>query len=375
MTYSIHKVTSKSDKKQFINFPHDLYQDDVNYVPELSLSISEVLSEKKNPFFKHSEADLFLAKDENGKIVGRIAAILNNNYNSYYNANSGFFGFFDSVNNQEVANLLLTTAVDWVKNKGVNKIIGPTNFTTNDTAGVLVDGFDSPPVVMMTYNKAYYIELLENFGLTKEMDLFAYNLETSLVSKKSLKVAQLLEERLERNGITIRTMSKKTQKQDILKIKDTYRKAWEKNWGFVPPTDEEFDHLAEGLLLILDRDFVFLAEKDGQVIGFAVIVPNINEITKSFKKGSLFPFNIFKLLLRKSKVKSVRVILLGIEEQYRKIGIAPIFFARTIQTAIDKGVERGEASWILENNQAMVQAADGLNGDKYKTYRLYSKEI
>ena len=273
MNLRITKVESKSDTKKFIDFPHDLYKGDPNYVPELYLNISEVLSKKKNPFFKHSEAELFLARNEQGQIVGRIAAILDNNYNTYHQSNVGFFGFFDVIDDYYVAAQLLDTASDWVKAKGVDRILGPTNFTTNDTAGMLIQGYDSPPTVLMTYNKPYYNDFVARYGFSKEMDLFAYYIPTKGVNEKSLRLAEMLQERLKRKGITIRTSTKKTKKKDIVKIKDVYLKAWEKNWGFVPPTDEEYNHLAEGLNLLLDLRYVYLAEENGKLIGFGVALP------------------------------------------------------------------------------------------------------
>ena len=375
MSVTISKVTNKKDKKDFINFPHELYSGDNNYVPELYLNISEVLSEKKNPFFKHSKADLFLAKDDQGKVLGRIAAIQDNNYNEHHDSNVGFFGFFDVINDYNVAKQLLDTAYEWVKANGADQILGPTNFTTNDTAGVLVDGYDSPPTVMMTYNKPYYSQLLEKYGYAKEMDLFAYIIPTDEVNEKSLRLATMLQERLKKKGITIRTSTKKTKKSDIQKIKPVYLAAWEKNWGFVPPTDAEFDHLAEGLNLLLDLRYVYLAEHEGKLVGFGVAIPDINEITKDFNKGKLLPFNIIKLLTRKSKVSLIRIILLGVLEDYRKLGIEAIFFANYIKAAKENNLRAGEASWILESNTMMVQAAEKLNGKRYKTYRIYSKSI
>ena len=376
MKIQLLSVDSKKLLKQFIDFPHKLYSGDSNYVPELYLNISEVLSRKKNPFFKHSEADLFLAKDENGKIVGRIAAILNNNYNKYHECNVGFFGFFDVIDDYAVAKALLDKAQDWLKNKKVDQILGPTNFTTNDTAGVLVEGYDRPPVVMMTYNYPYYKEFLEQYGYSKEMDLFAYMIDKHKANDKALRLSKMLEARINKRGITLRNVTNKTKKQDIQRIKSVYRDAWEKNWGFVPPTDEEYDHLAEGLNLLIDNKYVYLAETSEELIGFAVALPDINEITKGFKKGKLLPFNVIKLLTKKSKVSLVRVILLGVKQEYRKLGIGALFFAKFIETARQsKTVQGGEASWILESNEMMVKAAENLNGERYKTYRIYSKSL
>lgn len=374
MIIDIQEVISKKDKKSFIQFPHDLYRGDKHYVPELYMNISEVLSEKKNPFFQHSEAKLFLARQA-GKIVGRIACVKDNNYNDYHNCNVGFFGFFDVVEDYQVAKALLDRACAYAAQQGFNSILGPTNFTTNDTAGMLVDGFDRPPTVMMTYNKPYYNEFVKQYGFSKEMDMYAYFIPSKEASEKSLRLAGMLKQRLERKGITIRNINKKKLSKELTHIKHIYRRAWEKNWGFVPPTDAEYEHLAAGLKLLIDDRFVFMAEKDGEVIGFGAAVPDINEITKEFKNGSLFPFNIFKLLLNKSKTKKIRIILLGVVEEYRKLGIEGVMFANYIQAARDHGLEGGEASWILESNEMMVKAAENLNGQRTHTFRIYSKAI
>lgn len=374
MNYEIIKVHKSKDIKRFIDFPHDLYKGDPNYVPEIYLAQKDLLNKKKNPFFQHSIADLYLAVKDN-KIVGRIAAIHNKNYNDYHESKIGFFGFFECINEPEVAKLLLDKASAWIRERGLNVLHGPTNFTTNETAGILVEGFDSPPVVQLTYNKKYYLDLLSNYGFHKEMDMYAYYIPTFGVNEKALKMASLLKERLIKRKITFRNITKKSMKEDLAKIKIIYRSAWEKNWGFVPPTDAEFDHLVEGLKLLIDTRFVYIAELEGQMIGFGAGIPNINEITINFKKGRLFPLNIFKLLFGKKKTKVIRIILLGVLEEYRNLGIAAVFFANFIQSARDFGLTGGEASWILESNTEMCNAAENLNGQKYKTYRILSKKV
>ncbi len=375
MSIQIKKVTNSSEKKQFIDFPHDLYKNDPYYVPEIYMAMLEHLSEKKNPFFKHSEAHLFLALKD-GKIVGRIATILNNNYNTFHDCKVAFFGFFDTINDQTVANALLDEAMAFAKSKGVTAVYGPTNFSTNDTAGLLVEGFDSPPVVQMTYNYPYYQTLVENYGFKKDMDLFAYWLPTDEVSQRSLELAERLTERLKNKGITFRNFDlKKNFQKEVENVRDIYRSAWEKNWGFVPPTNEEFDFLAEGLKLILDERFAFVCEDKGKMVGFAVALPDVNEIMKDVKRGRIIPFGIFKLLFGKKKTKKVRVILLGVVEDYRKIGIEAILYAKLISNAKSYGKTGGEASWILESNEMMVKGAENLNGKKYKTYRIYTKAL
>ncbi len=374
MNTSIIEVKSGKDKKRFIDFPHELYKDDPNYVPEIYIGQKELLSEKKNPFFRHSKVQLYLAY-QNDKIVGRIAAIRNNEYNKFANANVGFFGLFDVIENYEVAKILLDTATEWIKKEKLDAIIGPTNFSTNDTAGLLVDGFDRPPVVMMTYNKPYYVTFLEQYGFVKQMDLLAYHVTEQTVNMKSVRIANMLAERLEKRGIVVRNVKMKNFKQEVGLIREIYKNAWDKNWGFVPPTDAEFNHLAEGLKMVIDPDFALIAEHEGKAIAFALAVPDINVIARTIKKGRLLPTGIFKLLFQKKKIKGLRVILLGVLEDYRKMGIEGIFYARIISRGMEKGFTEAEASWILDNNEMMKKGVEGANMVPYKRYRIYEKKI
>ncbi len=362
-------VTSASQEKKFIDFPHDLYANDPNYVPELFIGQRELLSKKKNPFFQHSKAQCYLAYD-NHKIVGRIAAIYNRNYNEYANRNVGFFGLYDVIDDYQVSKALLDQAVAWCKSEKVTAIVGPTNFTTNDTAGLLVEGYEFSPTVMMVYNKPYYLTHLQQYGFKKTKDLLAYEVTESEVNMKSVKLAGMLQERLARKGITVREANMKKLNEEIAGVRDIYRSAWDKNWGFVPATDAEFDHLAEGLKLIIDPKFVQIAEHDGKMIGFALAIPDINQITKNIKKGRLFPTGIFKLLLGKGKIKKIRIILLGVIEEYRKMGIEGVFYARIISNGLEKGVHTAEASWILEDNEMMNKGLQNINARVTKRYRI-----
>lgn len=368
------QVNSKKELYQFIDFPHHLYEGDSNYVPELFMAQKDLLNPKKHPFFEHGEVNFFLAYQDR-KIVGRIAAIKNPSYNNYHNCNYGFFGFYDYINSEAVAKALLDKVKSSFQNENYDGLMGPVNFSTNETAGTLVEGYDSPPMVMMTYNKPYYDSIQKSIGLSKEMDLLAYFIPTTSVSEKSLKLSKLIEERLKRQGITIRNLRVKNIKDEVPGLMKVYNSAWEKNWGFVPMTRAEFDHMVADLKLIADERFAYVAEHNGELVGFSVSLPNINEITKDFKKGRLFPFNIIKLLLNKKKYNSVRIITTGIVKEYRKKGIEAIFFAKNIEEAKKLNLRGGEASWILENNKEMVTAAEKLNGEKYKTYRIYSCKL
>ncbi len=374
MNIEIKEVLTKKDVKTFIDFAHELYKDDPLYVPELYMAQKEMFDTKKYPFYEYGKVKSYLAF-ANGKIVGRISAVDNPRYNEYHNCSVGFFGFYDSINNQDVANALLDKASSFAKANGHSQLIGPTNFTTNETAGLVVKGFEYSNQVMMTYNAPYYLDLMNSYGLEKEMDLYAYFIPTLEASEKSIRLSKVLAKRLEGQGISIRSVNTKDWKNEVARIKELYNAAWEKNWGFVPFTDKEFAHLAEGLKLLIDPDFAYIAEDNGKPVGFSVSLPNINEISINFKKGRLFPFNIIKLLLNKKKVKTVRIASTGVIESHRKKGIEAIFFAKNIQEARRRKLDGGEASWILESNQMMTTAAEKLNGKHYKTYRLFKKQI
>lgn len=364
-------VENKAQLASFIDFPHDLYKGDPNYVPELFIAQRDLLK-GTHPFFKHSNLKCFLAKDGK-KIVGRIAAIRNNNHIKYTGKEEGFFGFFDCVDNNEVSTKLFDTTVTWLKKEKLKAIIGPVNFSTNETCGLLVDGFDTPPIVMLTYNKPYYSKLVEQYGFKKEMDLYAYKLVVADITTPQS--ALNLEERLNKRGIVLRTMDMKKFKSEVAKVKEIYNSAWEKNWGFVPMTDEEFDYMAKDLKMILDPDFALIAEHDGKAIGFSLFLPDINVVLKKINRGRLLPTGILKLLYYKSKIKQGRVITLGVVEKYRRMGIDACLYAKSVETARKKNYTFADASWILETNIPMNRALQALNGKVYKTFRMYYKSI
>ena len=370
----IQAVTSKKDMKSFIDFPHDLYEGDSNYVPELFLAQKDLLNQKAHPFFDHSEAQLFLARKE-GKVVGRIAAINNKNFNEYTEDSMGHFGFFEVTEDYQVAEALLDKVVAWVKNKGLDKIQGPCNYSTNETCGTLIEGFDGPPTIMMPYNRPYYQEFVEKYGFEKDMDLLSYKIMTNDLPDKLPRVTPKLLERLNGKGITIRKANMKKFSEDVDKVLTVYNTAWEKNWGFVPMTEKEFKHVANDMKQILDPDFLLIAEHDGEPIGFSLALPDINIAFKQVKRGRLLPLGIFKLLYYKNKVNRVRVLTLGIVEEYRRLGIDAYFYLKTFEECAKKGYPYGEASWILETNDMMNRAIQNLNGKVYRKHRIYKMAV
>lgn len=374
MSINIREVKGKKDLKKFIQFIHDLYDGDQNYVPELQMETKTKLSKKKNPFFQHSDAAYFLA-EKNGKVVGRIAAIHNTEYIRYQERNSGFFGYFDFIDDKEVSKALLDKAVEWLKTKNVDDIQGPTNLTTNDTSGLLIDGFDKPPVIELTYNFSYYVEHFDAYGLVKDMDMFAYDIPTESVNLKALKLSSLIKERLEKRGYTFRNVDPKKFDEELNRIKKVYIEAWEKNWGFVPPTSEEFDRIAKTFKQIYDPRYVYMAEYNGELVGFSFGLLDYNQIFIKFRQGKITLPGILHFIKHRKKMNYIRIMLLGVVKKHRNIGIEGIFFSNFIKVARTNKLRGGEASWVLESNEMMVKAAEKLNGIKYKTYRMYTKKV
>lgn len=367
-------VESKTQLRDFIDFPHDLYRGDSNYVSELFLGQQDLLSKDKHPFYKHSKAQSYLAY-KGGVLCGRILAIWNTNYNSFVNATEGHFGFFDCVEDKEVANALLGQAEQWIREQGGNRMMGPINLTTNDTCGLLVEGFDSPPVAMMTYNFPYYQDLIEAYGLRKKEDLRAYMVETETVDGRALLLMDRLEERLKRSGIILRELNLKDFKNEARKIRDVYNKAWDQNIGFVPMTDEEFNHTAKDLKMIVNPQYAIVAEKEGEIVAFALGVPDINQVLIKIKRGRLFPTGIFKLLFGRKKIDLIRVLMLGVLEPYRKLGIEACLYGRIIRNGRKNNLKGAECSWMLDSNYLMNHAIEQINGKLYKKYRLFEKAV
>lgn len=371
----VQAIDQKKDIARFIDFVYDLYEGDPNFVPELFIAQRDHMDPKKNPFFDTAKAQMFLAIDD-GKVVGRIAAVRDDNLIGFNKEPVGVFGFFDVVNDYKVAEALLNTLVDWLKKENLSILEGPYNFSINHACGLLIDGFDLTPTVMMTYNKPYYQTFLERYGLEKKMDLLAYDLDSKKFPARLQHSVAMIEARLKRNGISVRKISLKNFVNDVKSTVHVYNQAWSKNLGYTPMSEKEFLHAAKDMKMIMDPELVLLAEKEGQVIGFSLTLPDINEVQIKIKRGRLLPFGIFKLLLNKSKIKKVRIIALGVLEEFRKLGLDAYFYTRAFQYVQNHPVlESGEASWILENNPEMNQAIIKMGGVVTKRYRLYRKAI
>ena len=365
-------VDSKKQLKDFILLPFKIYKNESNWVPPLISDRKKFFNPKKNPYYQHSEVKLFLALKD-GEPVGRISAHSNTQHNKEHNENIGFFGFFECIDNQEVANALFDAAFEWNRYRNFTSLRGPMNFSVNQDCGLLINGFDSPPMIMMPYNFPYYPKLYENYGLTKTMDLYAFISEYHSIPERVAKMAEII---AKRTNVQIHSLSydKKQRKKDIETVFEIYTRAWQYNWGNVPMTKAEFDHLVAELLPIADPDMVFIAEVDGQLAGFSLTLPDYNEVLKVMQ-GKVNPLTVIKALKARKHITSVRVITMGIIKEFQGKGIDTLLYYYTFKNGLPKGYYRSEFSWILENNIPMINTAEKLGAEIYKTYRLYDKAL
>lgn len=369
---NIRKVESKSDLNTFIKCQWNFYKNDPHWVPPLLMERKTLLNKDKNPFFQNASADYFIA-ESNGEIVGRIAAIKNDVHLKYHNDDSGFFGFFECINDQNVANALFDTAKKWLKEKGLKRMLGPANPSSNDEWGMLLEGFDDTPRMLMTYNPKYYLDLCENYGMTKAKDLYAYKLENHKVmsSEKLKRVQQLAKDRYR---LKISQLDMKNFAKELEKVKYVYNKAWAPNWGFVPMSDAQIDAMAKDLKQLVEPSLVLFGEIDNQLIGFALVMLDYNQIFKEMN-GKLLPFNFLKLYTKKKEITWARIITLGIIPEHQKKGLDAVFYWEIVNRAHAVGIDLGEASWILEDNEMMNRGAIVMGGDLYKKYRIWQTEL
>ena len=369
------EVTTKKMMRRFIRFPHALYRDDADYVPLPDLLIQDVLSISKNPFFNNGEIACFLALDEQEKIVGRIAAIYNRVHLSVYNDDTGFFGFFDCIDDVFVAGSLFTKAAQWLKTKGIKKMLGPESLTTNDPTGILTYGFNESPVFLMPYNYSYYEKLLLANEFSEAMTLASYKVSLQKLPVELYSKAELLEQRLKQNEITIRYFDQKKFKEEIEKLNVVYNKANKENWGFMPLDEKSFFHMAKDLKQVVDKESVLLAEHKGELIGFAVSVPDYNQVFKKITNGKIFPFGWWHLLFGRKHISRIRIMIIGVLPNWRGLGIDWCFYARIARYGKQKKISEGEACYVMKNNIQMNRMMKALQSPVAKEYKLYRKDI
>ena len=365
------EVAAVNDKKglhDFVELPFAIYRNDPYWVPQLRIAVKELLDREKHPFYADAEAEFFLAR-EAGKVVGRVAAIINRNHDRFHNEKAGFFGFFECVDDVDVARALLERARQWVFDRGAKFLRGPVSPSTNYECGMLVDGFDSSPMVMMTYNPRYYPGLLEQIGLSKSKDIYAYLSNANTIEMK--KIDRVAEKALRTTGVRVRPINMKNFQNDVERVWEVYGAAWQRNWGFIPMTKDEFFLMGKEMKMILKPELVLIGEIGNRVVGFALALPDVNQALKP-ANGSLFPTGLLKILYYQRLIKNVRVLALGVVEEYRASGLAAGFYATLVSNARKLGFGDCEMSWILEDNVLMNRSLEVMGAKRYKTYRIYN---
>lgn len=371
MTLSIKKVQTPADKNQFIRLPWKIYGDYPSWVPPLISEREKFLNPSINPFFKEAEVDLFLVVSDNQIPVGRIALTLNHAHNKFYSVRVGFWGMFETVDDKAVSELLLNTAEIWCRKKKLNKLIGPVNLSTNHESGLLVDGFDTTPVIGIPYNPPYYSDLVEHWGLSKVKDLVSLRLELP-------RIPEYLESGMarlrKRERFSIRPIRIDKFDEEIDKMWDVYNSAWTSNWGFVPMSWEEFEFSFNEVKSFIQPGFFFIAEVKGEPAGFSLTLPDINIVLKKMN-GRLFPFGWAKFLWGKNNIKLYRVVALGVKKKYRRLGIDAGFYYETYKKFLEKKIKWCDLSWVLEDNKDILAPIERLGGKIYKRHRIYERDI
>ncbi|MBT8268227.1 MAG: hypothetical protein KJO00_12120 [Bacteroidia bacterium] len=369
------RVQNKKHQKEFIEFPRNLYAGEPNYISDLNVTVKNKLS-KNNPFLKHSEVAMFMAKDSSSqKPLGRIAAIYNKTHLAVNDDNSGFFGFFDCIQDKEISDDLINTASEWLKDKGLKRMIGPTNLTTNNSCGILIQGFEYPNQVDMPYNHSYYSRLLEENGLSKVIDLYAYHLIDKPDLEKYSNLMSRAKSRLSNMGVRIRSITAKTFKSDIRRLRLIYNKCNREHWGFLPLNDEEFMAMAQDLKSIMPYKLGILAELNNEIVGYIIAVPDFNQVLKRIPNGKLWPYGIFKILKYRNKIDSARVMIIGVDPDLRGSGLDLILYQAITNALYDQNIFQCEPAYVMETNKTMNSLMVKIGGTIRKRYRLYKKSI
>ncbi|MEA2008694.1 MAG: GNAT family N-acetyltransferase [Chloroflexota bacterium] len=379
-TLEIRQVETEDERRAFLSLPWEVYKDNSYWVPPIFSERVAFTNPDENAFFRHADVAFFMAL-RGERVVGTIAAFANHRHNEFHHENIAFFGFFEVLKDAEAAEALLKRAEDWARERGYTALRGPAQFSVNDECGLLVDGFDDRPRILMTYNPPYYVNYIEKRGYTTAMDLWAYSLSTDLFTKKSgERLTRLVEKVRKRSKITFRKINMKDFNGEVKKFKDIFLSAWVDNWGFVPMDEAEFDQLAEELQPIVDPDLVFIAEVEGKPVGFSLTLPDLNEPLRLAYPRPETPewWTMAKLVWHwkvRKKVSWIRVFAMGVIPEYRVRGIDALFYYESAKAAIKKGIPQAEMSWILESNDKMNEVIRSLGGEVYKTYRFYEKKL
>lgn len=372
----IQAVKNPRRHRDFIELPWTLYANDPDWVPPLRMALNKLLNTSKYPFFNHGSAMFYVAY-RNGEPVGRIAAIDNRLHTETYNDGVGFFGFFECEDDIDAARALFDRAAAWCSDRGHTRIRGPYNYSINDeNPGMLFEGFNGPPLILMSHNPAYYPRLVEGAGLAKVKDMYAYLVtRATMAGDRFQRVMRAVRRRAPKLDMREVRLDGKGFRRDIETMLDIFNQAWAQNWGFLTVTPPEVDAIAEDLKPIVDQKLTAIAEIDGQAVGMMVCVPNVNEILLKIRNGRLFPTGWYKLLTGLKDIRGFRTMLMGVVPEYRGRGIDALLIDKIMQDGWVKGYQYCELSWVLEDNEPMTSLAGKAGGELYRKYRLYEADI
>jgi hypothetical protein len=374
---TIRPVRTRRELKRFVKVPFRLHREHPQWVPPLVFERMQFLDREKNPYFEHAEAEYFIA-ERDGEPVGRITAQVDERWDEFQGGSDAMFGFFETVDDPEVAKALLDAAAEWARAKGRSRLLGPMDFTTNDELGILIEGYELEPFILENWHPPYSRELLEAAGLGKEIDLLVWELRLGSLKEGERfdpSIHAAAKKALEEEGVVIRNMRKRDMADEVRRFSEVYNEAWADNWGFVPPTDAEVEFHAKILKQVIDEDWAYIAEKDGDPVGAALTLPDINQVMAKLN-GRLLPFGWLRFLLGRRKIDRLRVFALGVKHDYRHSGVAAGLYLKHLETSYMPGaITWGEMGWILETNVPMNRAMEGMGGKVVKRYRVYEKAL
>jgi GNAT superfamily N-acetyltransferase len=372
----VRPVSTRRELRTFIKLPWRLYRNESRWVAPLLMDLKKRLDQKHNPFFKHARAQYFLAWRD-GRPVGRISAHIDSNLNEFQDNDWGLFGWFECEDDPEAARALLSTAEAWLRERGSGRMVGPMDFTTNDECGLLIEGHERPPIILCPWHHPYYQRLLEtDLGYEKAMDLNMWSLHVTGRHRVHPAIWEMADKLESEHGIVCRSFKKKDLHAEVTRFLEVYNAAWERNWGFVPLTEEEVRHYAKDLKPVLDENWAMVAEhKDtGEVVGAALTLPDYNQVLAKLN-GRLLPFGWITALRERSKIDAVRVFALGVKPSYQHTGVAARFYQMHYDAAERTPQRGGEMGWILEINKPMNRAMEGMGGEVVRRYRVYEREL
>ncbi|MGH2986138.1 MAG: GNAT family N-acetyltransferase [Solirubrobacterales bacterium] len=372
---SIRPLAGKRDLKRFIEVPYRLRHGDPQWVPPLRYERRRFLDRDQNPWFEHAEAQLLLA-ERDGEAVGRISAHVDHRWDEFQGGNDGMFGFLEAEDDPAVFGALIEAAAAWLRARGRERMLGPMDFTLNDECGILIEGYEEPSMILEPWHPPYYARRLEELGLRREIDLLMWELWFGEL-RAGTELHPLIHAAAQKSrdeGVVLRSMRKRDLAAEVGRFMEVYNEAWGDNWGFVPITEAEVAFQAKNLRPILDENWAMIAEKEGEVVGAALTLPDVEQALARMN-GRLLPFGWWHFWRRRSYIDRLRVFALGVKSDYQHLGVAAALYERHVQTAVRAGPRGGHMGWILETNDPMNRAMEGMGGRVVQKYRIYRQPL